>query len=152
MEREKNVSTNVAVSDEFARVLNESLKEYTTLKTVTEKMLFNLFSLYITQLDSFILFHNLVYILYLTLLFRTIHFIVYVNVSTHHHSISFVFLVSSSFAFVQGWPIFHTEVHKIATKCDDDYLLHCIPKHVWPNGITATIHTVVFLFVIATNL
>jgi hypothetical protein len=37
MEIEKNVSTNVAVSDEFARVLNESLKEYTTLKTVTER-------------------------------------------------------------------------------------------------------------------
>jgi hypothetical protein len=66
-------------------------------------MFFNLFSLYIAQRDFFfILSHNLVYFLYLTLLFRTVHFIVYVNVSTHHHSISFVFFVSSSFAFVQG--------------------------------------------------
>jgi hypothetical protein len=35
MEIEKNTLTNVAVFDDFIRVLNESLKEYTTVKTVT---------------------------------------------------------------------------------------------------------------------
>jgi hypothetical protein len=37
MGTEKNTRTNVAVSDDFAAVLNESLKEYITLKTVTKR-------------------------------------------------------------------------------------------------------------------